>query len=347
MKRLTIFFIPFLYFIIGCKSSCPTPQFVGQFIVDINENKIENVQKAIKQYPKIKYWTFDIGRGLSTPLDVAIYAGNDDIIMLLADEHNATLAVEPYYETPLMFALEQGRSTGCIEYLMSFYQKYDSVDYKKNNILHFFVKNKNLNIDTWNLLKTKITTDMINQKNDDNLTPIQRFIWTVLSEDMTDPESSLEIFNDLLESGANINDLFEKIPFEEYKNFTYMELLITYFRNPYIEIALNHLEGTLPNYGNYSSYAIVACYHDNYEILPKLIPYLKDINLCTKKNETILHWIAASTAKNVTDKSLIKLLIASGANTSIISNDGYSAYSAYKGLCENPDEEILHLLKIE
>lgn len=347
MKTLLIKLIPFIFLIIGCKINEPSPQDVAHFYVDITENKTEDVQKAIQRYPKIKYWTFDVGNDLSTPLDVAIYKGNDDIVKLIADEHNATISFEPYYQTPLMFALEMGRSTECIKYLMSFDQKYDVVDYQNNNIIHFFVKNKTMNIKTWNLIKSKITPDMINQRNDNNLSPIQRLIWTVLSEEIYDTEVPLTIFNDLLELGANTNDLFERITFEEYKNFPYMELLLAYFYNSYIEVLLNHLSGPLPDYGNYSSYANVAYHHNNFEIIPKLIPYLKDINLCTKKNETILHWAAASTAKKITDYNLIKLLIESGADTSIISVDGYTAYSVYKELSENPDEEILNLLRFK
>ena len=347
MKRLLILIIPFLFFIISCKTRDPTPQEVAQFIVDIDSNNTENVRRAIRRNPVIKYWTFDVGNVLTTPLTVAIYKGNDDIIKLIADEHNATLSVEPYYETPLMLALEMGCSTECIEYLMTFNQKYDSLDYQNNNIIHFFVRNKNMNIETWNLIKTKITPDMINQKNDSNISPIQRFVWTILSEDIPDQKDTLTIFNDLLTLGANTEELFERVTSEEFKNFPYMELLITYFANPYIEVILNHLSGSLPNYGNYSSYANVAYHHNNFEIVPKLIPYLNDINLCTKKNETILHWAAASTAKNVTDSSLVKQIIDFGADTSIISVDGYTAYSAYKELCENPDPEILKLLKVD
>ncbi len=334
--------------ITSCKINRPNPKELAQFMVDINNGNIEAVKEAKKRHPNILRWSNDFGEELDMSYaHIAALRDNVEILKLVTDKNNATCFYKPFHETPFMFAVNKGNSAECVEYLMTYKQNYETINCYNRNYLHLFIDNKNLNLDVWNLIKTKINPKILNQRDIENHTPIQYLVITLLVNDLYESKEMFTIFSDLLALGANPFDLFEKESyFEGMDDNSYVQLLMCEGMDEYLKEMLKYVKGKIPNYDEYSTYLNLAFYYKDYEIIPILIPYIENINLCTKANDTILHWAVFHTVRNGTDKNFIKLLLNAGCDKTIIDNAGDTAYSFYKNNCDTPDQEILDMLKI-
>lgn len=329
----------------------PPPWELLPFYQAIIRNDMETVKVYLKKYKRIANFELtDILRNLKVnAVAAAIYSGNIEMLKLMREEWVDT-NLPVYYGryggyTSLHIAIQQQR-IDMIEYLLNHGADPRITDDNGNNVFHYIANVRNSDIAR---ILIKHAPDLLNrERHDEPRYPLTTLILGQFNDGECDTPEALELLELFLSGGADVSLLFEERDY--FDPFTYC---IEARNNDYLTLLLSYLKKRLPDLTeglgrsyNYSiNYLNVAIGCGNFDIVPELIPYIRDINSTNPTGQTALHYAAAYSA--YADFNLIKTLIENGADKTIRGNDGLTAYDMYMVNNTSINEEIINILKVD